>query len=181
MLLNGSLLKRADPTRGRFRSLLLKAVKNFLSDARDKVRAQKRGGGIQFVKWDEWMSEAPSQLAVSAGRSADWSAEKIFDVRWAATVVEQALSRLAQECESRGGRRAFDELSCCLTGERVDQSYAQFSKVLGVPETSIKRLIHELRKRYRLLLREEVSRTVETSEGVDEELRYLCAVLAEAG
>jgi RNA polymerase sigma factor (sigma-70 family) len=180
MLLEGHLLERADPNRGRFRSLLLKALKNFLSDARDKQRARKRGGDVQFIRWDEWMAELPSQFAVSARESEHWPPEKIFDVRWAATVVERALSRLGEECEQRGRRRIFDVLSRCLTAEREDVSYADFAKTLGVPETSVKRLVHQLRKRYRAILREEVADTIENPDEVEDELRYLCAALATA-
>ena len=180
MILEGHLLERADPSRGRFRSLLLKALKDFLNDARDRRRAQKRGGDLQFVAWDEWMAELPSQLSISARESESWPPEKIFDVRWAATVVEHALGRLGEECERRGRRRVFDVLSSCLAAEREDVSYANFSKTLGVPDTAVKRLVHQLRKRYRSLLREEVAETVEKPEEVDNELRYLCAALAAA-
>ena len=178
MVLEGHLLERADPNRGRFRSLLLKALKNFLSDQRDKQRARKRGGDIQFIRWDEWMAELPSQFSISARDSEKWPAEKIFDVRWAATIVERALNRLGEECEQRGRRRVFDVLSSCLAAEREDVSYSSFSKTLGIPETAVKRLVHQLRKRYRHLLREEVAETVETPKDVDDELRYLCAALA---
>jgi RNA polymerase sigma factor (sigma-70 family) len=180
MLLEGHLLQRADPSRGRFRSLLLKALKDFLNDARDKRRAKKRGGDLQFVAWDEWMAELPSQFSVSAQESESWSAEKVFDVRWAATVVECALSRLGEECERRGRRRIFDVLSSCLAAEREDVSYANLAKTLGVPETSVKRLVHQLRKRYRALLREEVADTIENPDELEDELRYLCAALAAA-
>ena len=180
MLLEGHLLERADPNRGRFRSLLLKALNDFLNDARDKQRARKRGGDVQFIAWDEWMAELPSQFSVSPRESESWPAEKVFDVRWAATVVERALSRLGEECERRGRRRIFDVLSNCLAAEREDVSYANFSKTLGVPETAVKRLVHQLRKRYRALLREEVADTVEKPEELEDELRYLCAALAAA-
>jgi RNA polymerase sigma factor (sigma-70 family) len=180
MVLEGSLLKRADPKRGRFRSLLLKALQNFLIDESIKKHSRKRGGDMQFVSWDEWMAEAPSHLSISLREAESWPAEKIYDVRWAATAVEHALRRLGEECESRGRRRVFDVLSDCLVAEREDVSYQKLSKTLGVPETSVKRLVHQLRVRYRALLREEVAQTVEKPEDVDEELRYLCAALAVA-
>ena len=180
MVLEGSLLQRADPARGRFRSLLLKALQNFLIDKAAKKHARKRGGHMQFVSWDEWMAEAPSQLSISGHEAENWSAEKIYDVRWAATVVEHALRRLGEECENRGRRRVFDVLSSYLAADRQDVSYAGLSKALGVPETAVKRLVHQMRRRYRELLREEVARTVEKWEEVDEELRYLCATLAAA-
>jgi RNA polymerase sigma factor (sigma-70 family) len=180
MVIEGSLLHRADPARGRFRSLLLKALQNFLIDKAAKKHARKRGGHMQFVSWDEWMAEAPSQLSIPGHGAENWSAEKIFDVRWAATVVEHALLRLGEECENRGRRRVFDVLSGCLAADREDVSYAALSKTLGVPETAIKRLVHQMRLRYRELLREEIAHTVEKPEEVDEELRYLCAALAAA-
>jgi len=64
-LLEGPLLQRADPERGRFRSLLLKALQDFLGHATEKLHARKRGGDVRFVSWDDWIAEAPSQLSVS--------------------------------------------------------------------------------------------------------------------
>ena len=180
MVLKGQLLQRANPARGRFRSLVLKALEDFLRDAQAKRSARKRGGGVQFVSWDDWMSEAPSQFSISQQESDRWPAERIFDVRWAASVVERALSRLGEECEARGRRRVFDMLSPCLAAERNNVSYSKFSKTLGIPEASVKRLIHQMRIRYRALLREEVSLTVEKPDEVDDELRYLCAALSAA-
>jgi DNA-directed RNA polymerase specialized sigma24 family protein len=180
MVLKGHLLQRADPDRGRFRSLLLKALQDFLVNAGDKRRAEKRGGDAQFVSWDEWMAEAPSHFSISAQEAETWPAERIFDVRWAATAAEHALRQLGEECEARGRRRVFDVLSDCLAAERQDVSYQKLSKTLGIPEASVKSLVHELRVRYRDLLRAEVAQTVEKPEDVDEELRYLCAALAAA-
>ncbi len=178
MVLEGSLLKRADPTRGRFRALLLKALQNFLVDDLIRSHARKRGGDMQFVSWDDWMAEAPSHLSIPAAGAESWSAEKLYDVRWAATAVENALRRLGEECESRGRRRVFDVLGDYLASEREDVSYEELSKTLGVPTTSVKRLLNRLRVRYRELLRGEVAQTVEKLDDVDDELRYLCAVLA---
>jgi RNA polymerase sigma factor (sigma-70 family) len=180
MLLEGGLLQRADPNRGRFRSLLLTALKQFLIDDSLRKRTLKRGGNMQFVSWDAWMAEAPSNFAIPATEAESWPAEKLYDVRWAATAVEHSLRRLGEECESRGRRRVFDVLGDCLAAEREDVSYKELAKTLGVPETSVKRLLHQLRIRYRELLREEVAQTVEKSGDVDEELRYLCAALATA-
>jgi DNA-directed RNA polymerase specialized sigma24 family protein len=178
MVLKGRLLQHADRDRGRFRSIVLKALKDFLSDAADKRHARKRGGDMQFVSWDEWMAEAPSRLWIPTKESEDWSPERIFDVRWAATVVERALRRLGDECEKRGRRRVFDVLSVCLTGDRENVSCAKFAKTLGLSEVATKSLVHRLRERYRALLREEVARTVEKTEEIEDELRYLCSVLS---
>jgi RNA polymerase sigma factor (sigma-70 family) len=180
MVLKGNLLHYADPVRGRFRSLLLKSLQNFLSDANEKRQARKRGGEIDFVSWDEWIAEAPSQLSVPASVLESWPPERIYDLRWAATVAEQALRRLAEECEARQRRRLFDLLSPYLTTERSEISYTDLSDSLGVQVSTVRRLVHQLRLRYRDLLRDEVAKTVEDSAEIDEEVRYLCAALAAA-
>ncbi len=178
MVLKGNLLERADRNRGRFRSLLLAALQNFLLDAHDRRQARKRGGEVQFVAWDDWMAEAPSHLAIPAAAIDRWPAETLFDVRWAATMAEQALRRLQEECESHGRRRVFDALSVALTAEREDVSYAALARELGVDEPKIKGLLHKMRQRYRELLRAEVAATMDNPADVDDELRHLCSALA---
>ena len=177
-LLQGPLLKRADPERGRFRSLLLKALQDFLGHATEKLQTHKRGGGVKFVSWDDWMAEAPSQLSISAQALNFWSPEQLFDLRWAATVVEQALRRLREECESRRRLRLFETLSLYLTTERADVSYHNLATMLGITESAVKKQLHNLRRRYRWLICEEVAQTVENPSEVEGEIRYLCATLA---
>jgi RNA polymerase sigma-70 factor (ECF subfamily) len=178
MVLEGNLLDLADPARGRFRSLLLEALRRFLKDASVSRSAQKRGGKVQFVSWDDWMAEAPSRLSIPQQALENLPPERLFDLRWAATVVERALRRLAEECESHGRRRVFDALSGSLGAERTDVHYVDLAKSLGVSEASVKRLLHEMRERYRALLRQEVADTVEKPDSIDDEVRYLCAALA---
>ena len=105
MILQTNWLRHADQRRGRFRSLLLKSLDNFLNDAADKREAHKRGGQMKFVSWDDWMAEAPSHLTISGQTLESMPADQLFDFRWAATVVEQALARLGEECELKGRRR----------------------------------------------------------------------------
>jgi RNA polymerase sigma-70 factor (ECF subfamily) len=178
VILEGTLLQSADPTRGRFRSLLIKSLKNFLTDARVKRRTQKRGGDLQFVSWEKWMADAPCQLSISAQALETAPAEALFDLSWAAAIAQEALRRLETECESKGRRRVYEVLNGYLNTERGDISYQELSIALGVPEPSVKSLLHEFRKRYRGLLREEVAKTVETEAEVKDEIRYLCATLS---
>jgi RNA polymerase sigma-70 factor (ECF subfamily) len=180
MVLEGNFLKLAAPHRGRFRSLLLKSLENFLVDASEKRHAQKRGGKVEFVSWEDWMAEAPSQFSIPTQTLEKLSPERVFDLRWAATIVERALRRLREECESRGRRRLFDLISCYLTIDRQDISYATIAQKVGVGETEVKRLLHRMRQRYRDLLRDEVAHTVDDREDVDAEIRYLCLALATA-
>jgi RNA polymerase sigma-70 factor (ECF subfamily) len=180
MILETNWLKHADEHRGRFRSFLLKSLQNFLGHAREKRTAMKRGGTVEFVSWDDWMAEAPSQLSLPSQMLESIPAERLFDLRWAATVVEHALQRLREECESKGRLRLFEVLSGHLASERADVSYASLASNLGITEAMVKKQLHNLRQRYRWLLRDEVAHTVENAADVDDEIRYLCAVLASS-
>ena len=178
MILEGDWLQNADPSRGRFRSLLLKSLKNFLNDAADKIHARKRGGDVSFISWDAWMAEVPSRLSMSTQTLKSLPAERLFDVRWAATVVERALRRLYEECERKGRQREFDALSVYLTVERDDVSCASLATTLGVSQSTVKKLLYHMRQRYRWLLRDEVAQTVENPADIEDELRYLCSALS---
>jgi RNA polymerase sigma-70 factor (ECF subfamily) len=177
-ILKDNWLQRADRARGRFRSLLLRSLQNSLINAAEKTHARKRGGGAEFISWDDWMAEAPSQLSIPVQALDSLPPERIFDLTWATTVVEHALQRLREECESRGKLWLFQGLNSHLTNERDEMSYAQLSAELGIAETAVKKQLHNMRQRYRSLLRDEVLQTVEDPADVDDEIRYLCASLA---
>jgi RNA polymerase sigma-70 factor (ECF subfamily) len=177
-ILRDNWLQHADRNRGRFRSLLLKSLQNFLINAAVKRNASKRGGNVDFISWDDWLAEAPSHLSLPSQALAVLPPERIFDLSWATTVVEHALQRLREECESKGKLWLFQALSPHLTDVRDEVSYAKLSGKLGMPETAVKKQLHNMRQRYRSLLRAEVSQTVENPADVDDEIRYLCASLA---
>jgi RNA polymerase sigma factor (sigma-70 family) len=177
-ILEHDWLQHADVNRGRFRTLLLTSLQHFLVNAAEKRHTRKRGGDVEFVSWDDWMAEAPSQLSISARALDSLPAERLFDVRWATTVVEQALRRLREECESKDRLRLFYALSRHLVEERDEVSYAKLSAALGVTESAVKNLMHAMRQRYRCLLRDEVAHTVDSPTDVQDEIRYLCAALA---
>jgi RNA polymerase sigma-70 factor (ECF subfamily) len=177
-ILEPGWLQHADPDRGRFRSLLRRSLENFLINAAQRTHTRKRGGEVKFVSWDDWMAEAPSQLSVSAQALDSLAPELLFDLRWAVTVVEHALRRLHEECESKGKRRLFHALSSQLTAERDEVSFAQLSTELGIAKSAVIKQLHNLRQRYRSLLRDEVAQTVADPAQVEDEIRYLCAALA---
>jgi RNA polymerase sigma factor (sigma-70 family) len=177
-ILKKNWLHQVDRNRGRFRSLLLKSLQNFLINAAEKTHAHKRGGGVEFISWDDWMAEGPSQLSIPLQALDSLPPERIFDLTWATTVVEHAFQRLREECESKGKLWLFQVLSSRLTDERDELSYAKLSEELGMAETAVKKQLHNMRQRYRSLLRDEVLQTVEDPVDVDDEIRYLCASLA---
>ena len=177
-ILKNDWLQHADRNRGRFRSLLLRSLQNFLINTAEKNHTRKRGGDVEFVSWHDWMAEGPSDLSFPAAMLKSLPPERLFDLTWAAIVVEHALQRLREECESKGKLWLFQTLSPHLTEERDEVSYAELAATLGIAETAVKKQLHNMRQRYRPLLRTEVSQTVENPADIDDEIRYLCASLA---
>lgn len=177
-VLKDNWLQHADRNRGRFRSLLLRSLQNFLVNAAEKTHARKRGGDVEFISWDEWMMESPSQLSVPQEALESLAPERLFDFNWATTAVEQALQRLREECERKDKLWLFQALSPHLTGVCDEVSYAELSDELEIADTAVKKQLHNMRQRYRSLLRAEVAQTVENPGDVDDEIRYLCASLA---
>ena len=176
-LLEKATLGRADPQRGRFRSFLLGALDHFLAHAAERARAQKRGGACQWVFLDDQeTAEAQYQLAAPEAMTA----EKLFDARWAAALIEVALRRLRAGLDAEGKGWLWDPLQPFLLvgpGEEL-ASYQQAAAALGIGVGALKTVLHRLRGRYRALLREEVTRTVATPGEVEEELRHLRAILS---
>ena len=175
-LIESRAYKRADPSKGRFRSFLLGAVKHFIADARDRERAQKRGGGVAPVQLDE---AAISEAEVQAARSDNWSADRVYEREWAAALLRQALDRLNQECILAGKGALFDGLKSHLAaGTGTTVPYEEIAARLGRPPATLRSDVARLRARYRAILREEVCGTVLEAWEVDEELRHLCQVMA---
>lgn len=180
MILQPEWLRNVDQRRGRFRSLLLRSLENFVRDKATKQKRQRRGGGAPMKSWDRWMTEAPSAITMSAPALQTLPPQNVFDFRWAVTVLEEALRRLAEECERKQRRRLFASLSPFLTAER-DANYASLGRELGLQEHEVKKQLHTMRLRYRRLLREEVARTLQDPSDIDDEIRNLCAALAQGG
>ena len=177
-LIESRAYARADRDKGRFRSFLLGALKHFVADVRDRGRALKRGGGTTLEKLDDKaIAEAEAQIA----RATKWKPNEVYDREWAASLLRQALGRLAQECALAGRSELFGYLKPYLAAtEESTIPYEEMARRLHRPVPTLRSDLARLRARYRAILREEVSGTVLEPAEVDDELRYFCHVLAAA-
>jgi RNA polymerase sigma factor (sigma-70 family) len=171
-LLERDLLADLRPAGARFRSFLLRALKNHLASEWARAHTGKRGGAI--LSLDDLSPEARYAQEAANAESPDAA----FERRWASTVLQQALDRLRQEHVAAGKEPLFDLLADGLTGAAPTQPYAELAVKLGTTEAAVKMAIHHLRKRYGELLRLEVAQTVVTSAEIDQELRHLLSALA---
>lgn len=177
-LISDRSYRRADREKGRFRSFLLGALKHFAADAHDGSMAQKRGGGKIHELFDQ---HALAELEAQVQTAENWSASALFDREWAAALLRQTLDRLAQESALAGRTPLFDTLRPYLAGAGEESiPYEELSQRLHRNPTTLRSDVARLRIRYRAILREEVRGTVLEAGEVDDELRYLCQVIAQA-
>jgi RNA polymerase sigma-70 factor (ECF subfamily) len=166
-------LGKAEQQRGRFRTFLLTSISNFLANEWDKSRAQKRGGGRVIS-----LQSNEAELHFQWEPTDQFTPEQSFERRWALALLDQVMTRLNDEFIHSGKAELFNTLKSCLLGERTTQPYAILASKLSMTEGSVKVVVHRLRQRYRQLLREEIANTITQPEEVEEEMRYLFAVLA---
>jgi RNA polymerase sigma-70 factor (ECF subfamily) len=173
-LLEKNYPSQADPAKGKFRSFLLLRLNHFLADERDRAATQKRGGAKVFISLDEESPEGRYGLEPAD----ELTPEKIFERRWAQTILDQAVARLQAEFVADGKAMIYEVLRAFQPGEQNTLSYADAAARLGLSESAVKSMIHRMRQRHRELVREEIAHTVSTAAEVDEELRHLIAVIS---
>jgi RNA polymerase sigma factor (sigma-70 family) len=171
-LLARDYLQQLRHQEGKFRSFLLAYLKNFLSEQRRKVGAQKRGGGCAFISLNErgedgYLLEPVDEL----------TPDQVFERRWAQAVMQRALDGLREEFVARDQGALFELLQDYQPREPGGRSYAQLGKELGMTEAAVKSAVQRMRQRHRELLREEIAQTVTRPEEIEEELRHFRTVL----
>jgi RNA polymerase sigma factor (sigma-70 family) len=172
--LEKNYLGAADQAKGRFRSFLLTALKYFLANEWDKARTQKRGGALPVISLDSLTAEQRYAL-----EPADqFTAEKLFERRWALTLLDKVITRLHDEQAGAGKLKQFEALKESITAAGRGTPYAALAAQLGTSEGAIKVAVHRLRQRYRELLEEEIANTVASPEEIEEERRHLLSALS---
>jgi RNA polymerase sigma factor (sigma-70 family) len=159
--------------KGRLRSYLLTSLKHFLVSEHRRAVTLKRGKGQQPVPLDELSGAERSDM-----EPADHlTAERVYERRWAMTLMEQVLRRLKNEYQTAGNTELFDSLKQLLADEGEAPSRAEIALRLGMTENAVRQALHRFRQRYQLFLREEISHTVAIASDVEDELRHLITVL----
>jgi RNA polymerase sigma factor (sigma-70 family) len=172
------LLQRRDfdsvrKEKGRLRSYLLTSLKHFLVSEHRRAVTAKRGKGQQLVPLDE-LTDAERRDMEPAD---NLTAERVYERRWALTLMGQVLRRLKDEYDAAGNAELFDSLKQLLADEEEAPSRAEIASRLGMTENALRQALHRFRQRYQLLLREEISHTVAIASDIEDELRHLIAVL----
>jgi RNA polymerase sigma-70 factor (ECF subfamily) len=172
-ILDGAFFERADSGKGRFRGFMLGAVQHFLSNETSRENCQKRGGGV-----------LPFSLDFATGESNDGrepkhteTPERIFQRKWARTVLDRVMSTLSDEFLAEGKLDLFKRIKVYMTGDG-GLKYAELGVELNLTESGVKSAIRRMRHRYSDLLRQEVLSTVSDPSEVDDELRFLLRAIS---
>ena len=172
-LLEKRWVEAADPARGRFRAFLLTAFRRYAGRVRERDAAQKRGGDRRRLSLDFDDGERRYALEPSHVQTP----ERLYERRWALTVVERVFDGLRRDEETAGRGEAFVQLRGFLPGGIDTRPHREVAALLGTTEGALKVALHRLRGRYRERLRAEVAETVAEADDVDAELEALVRAL----
>jgi RNA polymerase sigma factor (sigma-70 family) len=172
------LLERRDlnavrQEKGRLRSYLLTSLKHFTANERARAMAIKRGEGQKLIP----LEDLRERERIGFGPTDILAADKIYEHRWALSLLDQVLARLGDEYRAAGNIQLFDRLQKSLTDEPDRPSPADTAREFGMTESAVRQASYRLRQRYRQLLREEIAHTVMVPGDIEDELRHLIAVL----
>ena len=168
-LMDRGFIGAADPQKGRFRSFLLTAFKRFLANEWHRQHAQKRGGFVDMVSIDAELGES----RLNAESTLPAAADSVFDRQWAIALLGQVMNRLKFEYTESGRGQLFEHLEACLTHDESALVYSEIGVRLGLSEAAVKMAMQRLRARYRVILREEIAKTVASPSDVEAELSDL--------
>jgi DNA-directed RNA polymerase specialized sigma24 family protein len=174
LLLEKNYLLDANRERGKFRSFLLTAVKNFLANEWDRAHALKRGGNkipisIDIVEAELWSSSSAMEKETP---------ENLFERRWALSLLEQVASRLRAEHVAAGKTKHLEALFRFINGDADGVPYDVVAVQLGLSVGGARTAVHRMRRRYRDLLRAEIADTVSHPDEIDDEIRFLLSTLS---
>mgnify|MGYP002623619739 CR=1 FL=1 len=168
-LLDQDFLRTADQKRGRFRSFLLTVFKRYLSHEHQKQQTQKRGGGRLHISIDAAAGEQRYQCEPTD----NWSAEKLYERRWALTLLDEVMTRLEREFSEKGKAEVFARCKVYLVGSTDTPGQAAVAEELGTTPAALRVAVHRMRQRYKELLQEAVAQTIGPDDSIAEEITRL--------
>ncbi len=173
-LLASESVEDADRSKGKLRTFLLHVLKRHLVDERRHGSALKRGGGVEFISFEEMQAEARYASEPTDKRDPEF----IFRRTWACELVAGVRQRLHHDFQGLGRSELFETLLPFLLWDEEPPSYSDVARKLQTGETAVRLLVFRLRGRFRDELRRHLSQTVDSAEEVESEIAWLREVLA---
>lgn len=165
---------KAERQEGRFRSFLIQSLKFYAATESRRQHAAKRGGGQEHLPLETEAGEQRYGRETADGRDP----EKLFERRWALSILEQSLLSLEAEYATPERKRLFQEIQTFLAGEKGIATYAETAVKLNTSEAAVKMAVVRMRQRYRQTIREVIAHTVANPAEIEAELKYIIQVLS---
>jgi RNA polymerase sigma-70 factor (ECF subfamily) len=151
----------------------LASLNHFAANRWRDAHALKRGGAASALSLDFTTAES----RYLGEPSHEMTPERVFERRWAMTLLHNAMAKLSDEYARAGKLSLLEHLKDHLGGDPHATPYKQLAEELQMSEGAIKVAAHRLRKRCRQLLRAEIAETVSSPDEIDLELRHLFVAL----
>ncbi len=167
------ILGKADASRGRFRSFLLKAFRNFVVDEIRKRGAQKRGPGVGAVALPDDPDDMPG---------GEMGFDRAFHLEWVRQILGEALTRMEDECRACGRLDLWEVFDGRLAGPLLEGDdpipYEELVRRCGCPSPArAMNLLVTSKRMFRRIIETVVRDTVEDEGDVEDELRALGGIL----
>ena len=173
-ILRTKMFASADAGRGRFRSFLIHAIKNFLSNDWKRRQRQKRGGGEPTLSLDSEETERRYQIDITD----EATPEKLFEQKWAREVIAAGFEKLEKEFTKTGQQSRFDILRRMLWGRLSETQYQSAADEIGMTINATRVATSRMRGRFRELVKEELASQVSDSADIDDEYQFLIQILS---
>jgi hypothetical protein len=169
VVLNRHLIERADSAKGRFRTILLHALNQYILDSKRKDMARKRIPKDKLVSLDITDPAALPRFAQTL------DAEQSFNYVWKAELLDRVLAEVKAAYIRQGMETHWQVFHDRLLGPSLDAQDPPSIKAL-CQRYDIKsagaasNMVNTVKQRVRRVLKEHVRRTVLSGEMVQEEL-----------
>lgn len=165
----------ARPERGRFRTFLLTALRNYLTNEWHRAHATKRGGGLvplplEFDTAEQRFAREPADSSLTP--------EQAFDRNWAQDVIDHAIAELRSEYEKSNRKALFATLGPLVWDYSRTDSHAELAGRLNMSAHAFTVALQRMRLRLGERLRSAVAETVADKSEVDAELRHLITAVS---
>lgn len=176
VFLSRHLLEKADRSRGRFRTLVMGAVRNYLADMHRRrtatTRRPKHGSIGRLDDLAERTSEPAGMPALTP--------EAAFNSRYVASIIRAATERLQRELLEDGDEAGWEifrlrVLQPSLEGIAV--SYDDIAPRFGLGKGACAARLLVVKRRFAAILMEELRATVDDPEDLQDEVSELLALL----
>ena len=173
-------MSKVSPEKGRFRSLVMVALKNFSTNKKGREGAEKRGGKASHVSLgaDDW---AEGEAKWLAGQGHSEPPDIIFDRAHAFSVLDRVWRRLYKENPRNAKSGVLDEVLPLLPDRADRAQYEAIASKMSKSADALAMEVSRLRLSFHQILRSEVQKTVQDPADVDDEIRYLLKLWGQAG